>query len=131
RSEYSASARLHDCIQDFVRIVNSAAGVRYGERLCLAIRSALDLTHHLPEVELGHHKCLYSSRQVRNLLFGKWPRGDEPKLPDLQTTFARCIDGPLCDSRGDAVGNDHHVRIIQSFFFEQANAIFSGTNLIL
>ena len=37
--------------------MNSAAGVRHGERLCLAVRSALDLAHHLSEVEFRNHKC--------------------------------------------------------------------------
>ena len=98
--------------------MNSAAGVRYGECLCLTRGSAFYFSHHLPQIELGDDKCFYSACEFADLVFGEGPRCDQPQLADAQSPFTSSFDGALRDPRSNPVGNDDHICIVELFFVE-------------
>ena len=60
---------------------------------------------------------------LRNLLFGERPGGDQAELADLHALLARHLDGALRHPRGDAVRHHHHVGALDLFFLVEGDLV--------
>jgi hypothetical protein len=123
------SARLHDHFQNVFGTVNPAARVRHGKSLCIACRGALDLSHHLAQIEFWNNEGAYFPRELANFLFRKRPSRDQAKFANSQSLLASAFDSSLGYAGGDSVGDHDDIRALDLLLFEKTNIVCRIANL--
>src|SRR3972149_7339027 len=96
----------HDGLEDRLGLVDAAAGVRHGEHGAAVHGAALDLAHHLPEVDLRDDEAADLAGELPDPLAGGRPGGLEAQEPRPDPPGLREGDGLDGDPRREPVGGE-------------------------
>ena len=98
------------CRRDRARCRRRAGRERFWQAPCAARSTSSTIW---PRFSSGTTNAFTFCGQLADALFRERPGRDQPQLADLQPLPAGHLNGPLRHARGDAVGDHHHVGVVE------------------